>query len=78
MQKKCVVQWTGGLCLIVVELHIWFLPLICYLVKLGFQFHHARPEHVMMTKWLPTTEPNNLPNFANHYIGQWYIALVLK
>jgi 8-oxo-dGTP pyrophosphatase MutT (NUDIX family) len=23
----------------------------------------------MMTKWLPTTEPNNLPNFANHYIG---------
>ena len=55
-----------------------FLPLIFYHVKLGFQFHHARPDHVMMTKWLPTTEANNLPNFANHYIGQLYITLALK
>lgn len=40
-------------------------------LKLGFQFHHAHPDHVMMTQWLPTNEPNNLPQFAYHYIGEW-------
>lgn len=43
-------------------------------MKLGFKFHHTHPDHVMMTKWLPTTEPNNLPNFANHYIGKFWVA----
>ncbi|CAI8027602.1 Nudix hydrolase 8 [Geodia barretti] len=37
--------------------------------KLGLQFHHAHCDHLMMTKWLPTSEPNNLPDFAHHYIG---------
>jgi len=37
--------------------------------KLGFVFHHAQKDYVMMTNWLPDSEPNTLPNFADHYIG---------
>eukprot|EP00117_Sycon_ciliatum_P037221 scpid72377/ scgid27881/ Nudix hydrolase 8 len=37
--------------------------------KHGFTIHHAQPGYVMMTKWLPTDEPNLLPGYASHYIG---------
>eukprot|EP00117_Sycon_ciliatum_P022758 scpid78377/ scgid19532/ Nudix hydrolase 8 len=37
--------------------------------KHGFTIHHAQPGYVMMTKWLPTDEPNLLPGYASHYVG---------
>ncbi|XP_048257212.1 nudix hydrolase 8-like [Haliotis rufescens] len=43
--------------------------LVPRLVKLGFDFHHAQPGYVMMSVWLPADEPNNLPEYANQYIG---------
>lgn len=30
----------------------------------GFQFHHAKPEYVEMTRWLPTDQPSPLPAYA--------------
>jgi len=38
-------------------------------VKYGFHFHHAVPSHVMLTKWLPTSEDSKLPDYASHTIG---------
>eukprot|EP00123_Amoebidium_parasiticum_P012818 comp21597_c0_seq1/m.30236 comp21597_c0_seq1/g.30236 ORF comp21597_c0_seq1/g.30236 comp21597_c0_seq1/m.30236 type:complete len:362 (-) comp21597_c0_seq1:921-2006(-) len=35
----------------------------------GFDFHHAQPGYVMLTKWLPTDEESRLPTYAHHYIG---------
>ncbi|XP_030847337.1 nudix hydrolase 8-like [Strongylocentrotus purpuratus] len=43
--------------------------LVGIIAKLGFVFHHAQPNYVMMTRWLPEDEPNMLPGFATHYIG---------
>lgn len=37
--------------------------------KGGFEFHHTKPDHIMLTKWLPKTDPNKLPGYASHYIG---------
>jgi len=37
--------------------------------KEGFVFHHAQPDFVMMTKWLPEAEPNKLPKYAFNFIG---------
>ncbi|XP_063229871.1 uncharacterized protein LOC134534997 [Bacillus rossius redtenbacheri] len=39
------------------------------LTKNGFVFHHAKPEYVMMCRWLPETEANNIPRFAHTMIG---------
>jgi len=39
------------------------------LIELGFDFHHAQPGYVMLVKWLPKDLPNNLPAYANHYVG---------
>ncbi|XP_071944993.1 nucleoside diphosphate-linked moiety X motif 6-like [Antedon mediterranea] len=38
-------------------------------VKHGFVFHHAQKDYVMMIKWLPTNEPNQLPGYTTHYVG---------
>ncbi|XP_071789795.1 uncharacterized protein [Asterias amurensis] len=38
-------------------------------VKNQFVFHHAQPLYVMMTAWLPSNEPNQLPGYASNYIG---------
>lgn len=35
----------------------------------GFGFHHAEPDYVMMTRWLPTDEPDMLPPNASHQVG---------
>ncbi|KAJ8042627.1 Nudix hydrolase 8 [Holothuria leucospilota] len=45
--------------------------LVGEVAKHGFEFHHAQPLYVMMTRWLPSPceERNMLPAFANHYIG---------
>jgi len=37
--------------------------------KLGFSFHHAEPNYVMMTRWLPENEPNNLPKYSHTFVG---------
>mmetsp|Transcript_29611 Transcript_29611/g.44685 ORF Transcript_29611/g.44685 Transcript_29611/m.44685 type:complete len:306 (+) Transcript_29611:127-1044(+) len=34
----------------------------------GFEFHHAQPGYVMMTKWLPAT-PSGLPVYPHHQVG---------
>uniref|UniRef100_A0A1I8AR29 Nudix hydrolase domain-containing protein n=1 Tax=Steinernema glaseri TaxID=37863 RepID=A0A1I8AR29_9BILA len=38
------------------------------LVKAGFDFHHAQPGYVMLTRWLPSTK-NNLPRYPFTTIG---------
>jgi len=43
-----------------------FIPL---LVKYGFVYHHAKPTYLMLIKWLPTDEPNNLPTYPHTSIG---------
>lgn len=35
---------------------------------LGFVFHHAKSDYVLMTNWL-SNEANKLPHYASHYIG---------
>ncbi|XP_044173980.1 uncharacterized protein LOC114948627 isoform X2 [Acropora millepora] len=42
-----------------------FIPVA---VKHGFIFHHTYPHHIILTQWLPETEPNTLPPFATSYI----------
>eukprot|EP00884_Botryococcus_braunii_P009744 jgi/Botrbrau1/18771/Bobra.0386s0089.2 len=37
-------------------------------VQAGFVFHHAEPDYVMLTQWLPETE-NKLPHNASHQVG---------
>ncbi|XP_076108524.1 nucleoside diphosphate-linked moiety X motif 6-like [Mytilus galloprovincialis] len=37
--------------------------------ELGFDFHHAQPGYVMLTKWLPDDIENRIPGFANQYLG---------
>merc|ERR1711957_264916 len=37
-------------------------------VMLGFDFHHAKPGYVMLTKWLPGGE-SKLPLYSHHQIG---------
>eukprot|EP01023_Acetabularia_acetabulum_P050042 TRINITY_DN5379_c1_g1_i11.p1 TRINITY_DN5379_c1_g1~~TRINITY_DN5379_c1_g1_i11.p1 ORF type:complete len:280 (-),score=44.36 TRINITY_DN5379_c1_g1_i11:844-1683(-) len=38
-------------------------------VAQGFEFHHAEKEYVMLTLWLPHTEPNRLPASSTHQVG---------
>ena len=35
----------------------------------GFEFHHAKGDYLMVTKWLPEDQPNKMPGFATHYCG---------
>ena len=35
----------------------------------GFDFHHAKKDYVMLTKWLDPNQENMLPGFASHYVG---------
>ncbi|XP_045172868.2 uncharacterized protein LOC123534617 isoform X2 [Mercenaria mercenaria] len=37
--------------------------------KYGLDFHHAQSGYVMMAKWLPTSEPSMVPEYANQYLG---------
>lgn len=37
--------------------------------KIGFDFHHAQPGYVMLTKWLPEHLENRIPGYANQYLG---------
>uniref|UniRef100_A0A914C0N2 Nudix hydrolase domain-containing protein n=1 Tax=Acrobeloides nanus TaxID=290746 RepID=A0A914C0N2_9BILA len=44
----------------------WWVPI---LTEHGFQFHHAQPTHVMLTKWIPTSRPSSLPLYPFTSIG---------
>lgn len=37
-------------------------------VMLGFDFHHAKPGYVMLTKWIAPT-PSSLPAYPHHQVG---------
>lgn len=37
--------------------------------KHGLVFNHAQEGYVMMTRWLPTSEPSMIPEYANQYLG---------
>lgn len=39
------------------------------LAKHGFVFHHAQPDFVMMVRWLPASEPDNIPGYAHNMVG---------
>nr|CAD7406634.1 unnamed protein product [Timema poppensis] len=39
------------------------------LAKNEFVFHHAKPGYVMMCRWLPISELNNIPPFAHTMFG---------
>jgi len=45
------------------------VELVPVAVKNSFVFHHAEPEYVLLTRWLPLNEPNKLPAYASHTIG---------
>ena len=45
--------------------------------KLGFEFHHTKPDLVTMTCWLPDKEASTLPIFATHNIGEQLTEHVL-
>jgi len=38
-------------------------------VASGFAFHHAQPEYVLLTRWLPLDQPSPLPKYAFTQIG---------
>ena len=42
---------------------------IGHAVDSGFVFHHAEPEYVMLTQWLPEKDENKLPPNASHQVG---------
>ena len=54
---------------------VWFRvelehsSIVPILAKKKFVFHHAQPTYVMMTRWLPKDEPNQLPGYATNYVG---------
>jgi len=43
--------------------------LISTATLVGFTFHHAQQDYLMLTTWLPETSPNTLPKYASHYVG---------
>ena len=47
----------------------WYLVSFFFSFKLGFEFHHARSDYIMMTQWLPVNEESTLPLYATHNIG---------
>ena len=54
---------------------IWLkIPLKCAIhagsaAENKFDFHHAKPGYVMMTRWLPTQIPNHLPTYSFTQVG---------
>ena len=35
----------------------------------NFDIHHAKPDYLMLTKWLDPTSESRLPDYCTHYIG---------
>ena len=40
-----------------------------------FEFHHAKPEYVLMTRWLPVDKPSPLPSYSFTQIGVGGVVL---
>jgi hypothetical protein len=39
-------------------------------VNIGkFDFHHAKNDYVMLTRWINEDEASKLPLYASHYVG---------
>ncbi|KAH9503889.1 nudix (nucleoside diphosphate linked moiety X)-type motif 8 [Bulinus truncatus] len=68
--KEALSQWTSegkrGLWVTATKEHSNLIP---SLIELGFDFHHAQPGYVCLTKWLPVDIPSHIPGYANHYLG---------
>jgi len=47
-------------------------------VASGFEFHHARPGYVLLTRWLPTERPSPLPSYGFTQIGVGGVVLNSK
>ncbi len=45
-------------------------------VRKGFTFHHAEPDYVQITRWLPGTE-SKLPANASHQVHAYLHILAL-
>ena len=45
--------------------------------QLGFKYHHAKEDYVMMTLWLPEGS-STLPLFASHYVGVGAVVINAK
>eukprot|EP01012_Entosiphon_sulcatum_P040024 TRINITY_DN53654_c0_g1_i1.p1 TRINITY_DN53654_c0_g1~~TRINITY_DN53654_c0_g1_i1.p1 ORF type:complete len:280 (-),score=49.85 TRINITY_DN53654_c0_g1_i1:49-837(-) len=41
----------------------------------GFTFHHAKPEYLMMLRWLSETDPNHAPAYASTQVGVGGVVL---
>lgn len=67
--KTSLAEWTEKK-----KRGIWFkVPIscarfICPLVDEGFEFHHAKPDYVMLARWLEES-PNKLPRYSFTQIG---------
>jgi len=44
-------------------------------VTSGFAPHHANPNEIVLTRWLPDDEPNPLPPGASHHVGVGCVVL---
>nr|XP_043609232.1 nudix hydrolase 2-like [Erigeron canadensis] len=51
-----------------IKLPIELVNLIEPVVKEGFSYHHAEPNHLMLVRWIPETV-NTLPANASHRVG---------
>ncbi|CAH1802471.1 unnamed protein product [Owenia fusiformis] len=68
--KDSLEQWgSSGVRGVWVKVKTSQAELVPICTKHGFEFHHAQPGYVMLTKWLPLTEENHLPEYANQYLG---------
>lgn len=38
-------------------------------LRQGFEFHHCKPQHIVLNKWLPRNELNKMPLDASSYVG---------
>ena len=45
------------------------------LLQHGLVFNHAQEGYVMMTRWLPTSEPSMIPEYANQYLGNAHVNI---
>nr|XP_022337625.1 nucleoside diphosphate-linked moiety X motif 6-like isoform X1 [Crassostrea virginica]XP_022337626.1 nucleoside diphosphate-linked moiety X motif 6-like isoform X1 [Crassostrea virginica]XP_022337627.1 nucleoside diphosphate-linked moiety X motif 6-like isoform X1 [Crassostrea virginica]XP_022337628.1 nucleoside diphosphate-linked moiety X motif 6-like isoform X1 [Crassostrea virginica] len=52
-----------------VKVHLPHTCIVPVCSKHGFDFNHAQPGYVLMTKWLPDNEENKLPEYANQFLG---------
>ncbi|XP_059144602.1 uncharacterized protein LOC131931784 isoform X2 [Physella acuta] len=68
--KEAIVQWkTEGKRGLWLKAHKEQCIVIPKIIELGFDFHHAKPGYVCLTKWLSEDVPNHIPGYANHYLG---------